>query len=249
MVIVEIKKSNRKSKRRNHRSKSGVNRFRARPQFPNRPTENSNYVRLVDSEPQPSIPGAQTLRGSNWLSCNVVNEFVKLVCDSAGLCRSIDSTLFIVLTDPKLGDRIFKWAECVRVSSGIRQYFLPICVEDHWSLLHVDVSKSTGSHVTSMSQTGNLRFLRTFLRFLSTCNTRQGKNVDFCNFETDIVETCLQPNLYDCGVYVCLLAFKISRGLDIGTALPEATSDLWRRRIYTCLREKSVRLLEKIFEK
>lgn len=232
-------------KQRGHRSKSQVKRYRVQDGSPFSVQANSPYVRVTNNPKQPQIPGQTTLIGQSWLNCDVVNHFVKLVCQSTAISVRVESNLFTVLTNEGYKNRVVNWMKRTR-TSDVLHYFFPICHENHWSLLYVDTANQTCTHFTSRGK-GEVKFCRTFLRFLDQCALSHHEQERFCTFQVRTSEECSQgkENTFDCGVFVCLFVYKISRGLRPQD--PFTPDEIWRKRILTCFRENSVRIFDKVY--
>ena len=135
-------------KRKNHRSKSQIKRYRLQSDSVISCQADSPYARVTTNQKLPLISGAHTLKSQTWVNCDIIHQFTKLVSASTASCVRMESNLFTVLTTEGYQNRVVNWMKTVRTSKMLH-YFFPICYKNHWSLLYVNTVEQICIHFTS----------------------------------------------------------------------------------------------------
>ena len=164
----------------------------------------------------------RSLFGRNYLNDKIIDEYLQLIRQ-----RNISDEL------PKiypLTTHAFSWLEVdyernfSKVMSWcspedlteMEMLLIPIHKADHWSLVVVDIRKQTLSYYDSIG--GNRRRSnapRVMKRFVEQYWQHKGKKIQL---KVKIVDNApLQMNGYDCGVFVCQNAEKLSRDAIVST--------------------------------
>ena len=163
----------------------------------------------------------RSLGGRNFLNDKVIDEYLQLV-----RLRNVSEEL------PKVypfTTHAFSWLEddyernfpnvmrwCKEDLTEMEILLIPIHKADHWSLVVVDVRKEKLSYYDSII--GNRRRSnapKVMKKFVEQYWKHKGKNI---KLKVIIVDTApVQRNGYDCGVFVCQNAEKISRDAIVST--------------------------------
>ena len=157
----------------------------------------------------------RSLAGRNYLNDKVIDEYFSLIqqrnqCDDLPKVYPLTTHAFSWLD----GDyeshfsKVMSW--CNEDLTGMEMLLIPIHKADHWSLVVVDVRRETLSYYDSIG--GNRRRSnapKVMRKFVEQYWRHKGKNI---KLKVIVVDTApLQRNGYDCGVFVCQNAEKISR--------------------------------------
>lgn len=198
------------------------------------------YSRSRPVNLQPTIEGSYSLKDQNFLSSDIIDEFVRLVGKMEEELAALPSLIWPLLTSTKPCIRLPLWRQRTPIN-GKTKYFFPICERKHWSLIYVDTTAEECYHYTSFGEASETA-CRLVLNFLESCAISKGYDNKFQHFKIVLRNRPQQSNGYDCGVYVAMYTYRLFRGLRPNEPIDE--SPVWRKRIFTCLREKSLRIFD-----
>jgi len=164
-----------------------------------------------------------TLTGERWLNDQIIEMFLTMIakrsCSQAFISRlhpriyTMSTYFFYNLIKRDRGySTVRKWTKDVDIFS-YNVVLVPIHLDRHWSLASIDfrvpgvfLYDSLGVSVTSNA------ILSVLLRYLSKEHKdKRGEEMDLSKFAKQSIDTPLQENGSDCGVFCCKVGDYLSR--------------------------------------
>jgi len=166
-----------------------------------------------------------TLTGDNWLNDQIVEMFLAMIAQ-----RSITQT-YVLRLHPRIYSMstyfftnlymrgystVEKWTKDVDIFS-FDMVLVPIHMDSHWSLATIDFRVPGVFYYDSLGVTvNNNAILSALLHYLSREYVdKKGEVFDLSKFAKHTVETPLQENGSDCGVFCCKVGDYLSRDLQL----------------------------------
>ena len=166
-----------------------------------------------------------TLTGDNWLNDQVVEMFLAMIAQRSitqtyvsrlhpRICSM--STYFFTNLYTRGYSTVEKWTKGVDIFS-YDMVLVPIHMDSHWSLATIDFRVPGVFYYDSLGVTvNNNAILSALLHYLSMEHMdKKGEHFDLSKFAKHTVETPLQENGSDCGVFCCKVGDYLSRDLQL----------------------------------
>eukprot|EP00092_Neocalanus_flemingeri_P023276 GFUD01025237.1.p1 GENE.GFUD01025237.1~~GFUD01025237.1.p1 ORF type:complete len:578 (-),score=147.22 GFUD01025237.1:98-1831(-) len=163
-----------------------------------------------------------TLTGTNWLNDQIIEIYLATVSQ-----RSLSdlkmhprvhsmSTFFFSNLSTRGYSSVKRWTKEVDIFA-YDMVLVPIHMDSHWSLASIDFRVPGVFYYDSLGNTiGNNTILTTLLHYLREEHlNKKGKEIDLSNYAKHTMDTPLQQNGSDCGVFCCKVADYLSRDLPL----------------------------------
>ncbi|XP_071454063.1 uncharacterized protein [Hetaerina americana] len=169
------------------------------------------------------ITGAdiQTLADSNWLNDEVINNYMDMLTQRGQSDDYPSVYCFNTFFYPKLNSSgyssIRRWTKKVDIFQK-DMLIVPLHLEIHWALAVVDFRQKTICYYDSMN--GRKRnILQALMKYLQDEKSDKKKEkFDSSGWDIKLVHDIPQQrNGYDCGVFACMFAEHLSRGVVSGS--------------------------------
>ncbi|XP_071453796.1 uncharacterized protein [Hetaerina americana] len=168
------------------------------------------------------ITGAdiQTLADSNWLNDEVINNYMDMLTQRGQSDDYPSVYCFNTFFYPKLNSNgyssIRRWTKKVDIFQK-DMLIVPLHLEIHWALAVVDFRQQTICYYDSMN--GRKRnILQVLMKYLQDEKSDKKKEkFDSSGWNIKLIQDIPQQrNGYDCGVFACMFAETLSRGVVSG---------------------------------
>ncbi|XP_046401958.1 uncharacterized protein LOC124167936 [Ischnura elegans] len=170
-----------------------------------------------------TITGAdiQTLADSNWLNDEVINNYMDMLTQRGQSNEYPSVHCFNTFFYPKLNSSgyssVRRWTKKVDIFQK-EILIVPLHLEIHWALAVVDFRQKSICYYDSMNGRKK-NILQVILKYLQEeKNDKKKENFDGSGWELKLIQDIPQQrNGYDCGVFACMFAEHLSRGLANGS--------------------------------
>lgn len=166
-----------------------------------------------------TITGAdiQTLADSNWLNDEVINNYMDMLIQRGQSKEYPSVYAFNTFFYPKLSSSgyasVKRWTKKVDLFQQ-DMVLVPLHLEVHWALAVIDFRQKTICYYDSMNGR-KINILQLMLKYLHEEKLDKKKeNFDSSGWQTKLVQDIPQQrNGYDCGVFACMFAEHLARGV------------------------------------
>jgi len=166
-----------------------------------------------------------TLTGNNWLNDQVVEMFLTMIAErSTSLNYVLEqlpkvhsmSTYFFTNLYTRGYSAVKKWTKEVDIFT-FDLVLVPIHMDSHWSLASIDFRVPGVFYYDSLgSSVNDNAILSALLHYLSREHMdKKGEEINLSKFAKHAMDTPLQQNGSDCGVFCCKVGDCLSRDLQL----------------------------------
>ena len=198
--------------------------------------EERDVYRSISSQPESSliinrfnIPiTAKTLHCLNpeqWLCDEIVNFYFALIEETSESTMCWNSFFYTKLSSPAGYAGVKTWTakRNVRIFSGaLKRMFIPIHTVDHWALGVVDFEKKYTRYLDSLGSDHTPFHANIMQHYLqseyesSQPNLKKDEYFKDWRVKARPKNLPLQSNGSDCGVFICMYALALSKGIRLG---------------------------------
>ena len=194
---------------------------------------NDNDILVKIGKESTSRKNFQTLRPDTWLSDEVINTFMHLI-----LQRNVSRNLSVPETAQKhihifntffftklLQGNTYDYERVQRFSRHVHQgnifnidiLLIPIHINgNHWALMEINFPNKKIQYLDSLA-TSNDNYIKHTMQYLKDEHDKKFNfplpDINFWSLVTDNQNTPQQKNGHDCGVFICLFAEAIAKGI------------------------------------
>ncbi|CCD24286.1 SUMO protease ULP1 NDAI_0C06270 [Naumovozyma dairenensis CBS 421] len=158
-----------------------------------------------------AVRDIKTLAPRRWLNDTVIEFFMKVVEKKTENVVAFNSFFYTTLSERGYSS-VRRWLKRKKAQiSQLDKIFVPINLnQSHWALCMIDISNKAISYIDSLSN-GPSAMSFAILNDLQNYVMEESQNTMGKDFELRHLSCPQQPNGFDCGVYVCMNAFYLSK--------------------------------------
>ena len=172
----------------------------------------------------------KTLTPGRWLNDTVIEYVMKIIERDTPKTVAFNSFFYTTLSERGY-QGVRRWMKRKKVQiTDLDKIFAPINLnQSHWALGLIDIKKKTVNYIDSLSHGPNAMSFA-ILNDLKKYVVDESKGAIGEDFELNHISCPQQPNGFDCGIYVCLNTWYLSKDAELTFNAKDAA----KMRTYIC---------------